>query len=143
MAANEAEENVKIKTTGLGAIFNYIQENKDTLAKETKPDPNSSWKNVPLDLLCDVGHGIPKSRKSQRPSAFFCDVCQIDLNSQVTYDTHVAGIKHQKKARNLNHLEKGLGEASLKPQIKKNKGVSSTNIKVRILFLWECLRKCK
>ena len=29
---------VKVKTTGLGAIFGHIQQNKEVLAKETKSD---------------------------------------------------------------------------------------------------------
>ena len=30
-----------MKTTGLGAMFGHIQQNKDQLEEETKPDPNS------------------------------------------------------------------------------------------------------
>jgi len=41
--------------------------------------------NVPLDQLCDVGIGNPKSLRSQRVTIFYCDVCQIDLNSQVIF----------------------------------------------------------
>ena len=32
---------VKMKTTGLGAIMGHIQQNIETIEKETKPDPNS------------------------------------------------------------------------------------------------------
>ena len=33
---------VKMKTTGLGAIMGHIQQNIETIEKETKPDPTSS-----------------------------------------------------------------------------------------------------
>ena len=48
MASNNASldqerefSEVKMKTTGLGAMFGHIQQNKDQLEEETKPDPNS------------------------------------------------------------------------------------------------------
>jgi len=111
-----AEESIKVKTTGLGAIFNFIKENKESLAEETKPDPTSNWDSVPLEQLCDVGVGAPKSRKSQRVSSYYCEICCIDLNSQVTYDSHVAGLKHQKKERNKHQINDVLKQEKTMPE---------------------------
>jgi len=129
----EKDKEVKLKTTGVGSIFNYIKENMKTIEEETKPDQNSTmWaKDVPLDVLCDIG-STPKKLKVQRVSSYFCEVCNIDLNSQVTYDTHIAGVKHLKKERNLKQLsDVSAEEVVVKPISAKRqkKGVTTSNIR--------------
>jgi len=121
---------VKMKTTGLGAIMGHIQQNIETIEKETKPDPTSSWtSNIPLEQLCDIGHGLPKSFRSQRISSYYCETCEVDLNSEVTYNTHITGAKHKKKEKNKQMMsERGLevtgvndSQSLAPPKAKKSK----------------------
>ena len=62
----------------------------------------------------------------------------------MTYDTHIAGVKHLKKERNLKQLsDVSAEEAVVKPiSVKRQKkGVTTSNIRVSELFncklLWE------
>ena len=41
--------------------------------------------DIPLDKLCDIGHGLPKAFKSQRVSSYYCETCSVDLNSEVSW----------------------------------------------------------
>eukprot|EP00088_Acartia_fossae_P021878 TRINITY_DN23240_c0_g1_i11.p1 TRINITY_DN23240_c0_g1~~TRINITY_DN23240_c0_g1_i11.p1 ORF type:complete len:559 (+),score=169.92 TRINITY_DN23240_c0_g1_i11:25-1701(+) len=110
--AQEEFSRVKMSTTGLGAMFGMIQQNREKLQEETKPDPDAPSIDIPLEKLCDTGHGLPKSFRSQRVSIWFCETCEVDLNSEVTYNTHISGAKHKKKEKNKQMIEerKRLGE---------------------------------
>jgi len=122
--------------TGVGSIFSYIKENKDTIAEETNAyDNTSAWGDeVPLDQLCDIGSGNRRSLKFQRVSSYYCDICSIDLNSQVTYDMHIEGQKHKKKERNQQHINDVTGEPVPKdivPRVKKTK-VGQSNLRAML-----------
>lgn len=118
---DDYERRYKTSCTGLGAMLGHVAEMSKTgdvsQVKKTNQD------SIPIKFVCDVGPGAPKSLKKQRVSySFFCDVCQIELNSQVTYDSHIMGAKHLKKEKNLKAKKSG----------KNNKNVGSSDFRERI-----------
>jgi len=43
-----------------------------------------------------------KAAERNGENAFYCEICDITLNGQTTYDTHIQGYKHNYKASNGN-----------------------------------------
>ncbi len=56
--------------------------------------------------VCDTGRGMPRiSRVMRMGQSYFCDICNLSLNSEMAYNDHVNGMKHLKKARNIERAQ--------------------------------------
>lgn len=64
---------------------------KNDLEEMKKPVPITNNNNIPTE--------IPKKSNSN-PSAQ-CDICSVPLSSQIVYDTHIKGRKHQTQLAKL------------------------------------------
>ncbi|KAG8195632.1 hypothetical protein JTE90_017924 [Oedothorax gibbosus] len=85
--------------------------NEDQFRKPEAPKITSNGKE-PLRNTVSLSEGPPaiqnecKEKKPTMPNSFFCNLCQLQLTSEVTFNTHIVGRKHKKKMQSVYKITK-------------------------------------